>query len=112
MEKYDLSSLDVIVSAAAPLSSETELSAQNRIGGKCRIKQFWGMSETSPIGMMNTDDNMKSGSVGPLVSSTMAKIINPDTGKSLGPYQSGELVLKGPQVMMGYLDDTEKPSEC
>jgi 4-coumarate--CoA ligase len=112
VEKYNLSSLQIIVSAAAPLSSETELAAQNRIGENCRIKQFWGMSETSPIGMMNADHNIKSGSVGPLVASTMGKIIHPETGKSLGPNQSGEFVLKGPQVMMGYYEDIDKTAEC
>jgi len=52
------------------------------------------MSELSPIGTMTSDYNIKSGSVGPLVSNTLGKIIDPKTGKSLAPYQPGELVIK------------------
>ena len=59
------------------------------------------MSELSPLGTMNSDSNQRIGSIGPLVSSTEGKIIDPDTGKSLGPYQRGELCIKGPQVMLG-----------
>jgi 4-coumarate--CoA ligase len=54
---------------------------------------------------------MKPASVGPLVSSTYGKIIDRN-GKSLGPHEPGELVIKGPQVMMGYLDDPDKTAEC
>ena len=70
------------------------------------------MSELSPLGTMNSDSNQRIGSIGPLVSSTEGKIIDPDTGKSLGPYQRGELCIKGPQVMLGYLNDTERTKEC
>jgi acyl-CoA synthetase (AMP-forming)/AMP-acid ligase II len=48
VDRYDLSSLRMIVSAAAPLSKETEADVWTRIG--CRVKQAWGMSELSPIG--------------------------------------------------------------
>lgn len=122
VDKYDLSSLQVIVSAAAPLSSETEIAVQNRLSssshGKgdkktsCIIKQFFGMSETSPMVALNPDKAAKSGSVGPLVPSSAAKIIDPETGISLGPYKSGELVLQGPHIMMGYLDDIDKTNAC
>ena len=70
------------------------------------------MSELSPLGTMNSDSNQRIGSIGPLVSSTEGKIIDPDTGKSLGPNQRGELCIKGPQVMLGYLNDTERTKEC
>ena len=52
------------------------------------------MSELSPIGTCTSDYNIKSGSVGPLVSNTFGKIIDPKTGKSFAPYQPGELVIK------------------
>jgi long-subunit acyl-CoA synthetase (AMP-forming) len=57
------------------------------------------MSELSPIGTINSDFSIKPASVGPLVSNTYGKILD-ETGKSLGPNEPGELVLKGPQVMM------------
>mmetsp|Transcript_5011 Transcript_5011/g.9936 ORF Transcript_5011/g.9936 Transcript_5011/m.9936 type:complete len:206 (-) Transcript_5011:332-949(-) len=61
---------------------------------------------------MNSDYNAKVGSIGQLCPSTYAKILDIETGKSLGPNEAGELVIKGPQVMMGYHNDPEKTAEC
>jgi len=82
IEKYDLSSLNMIVSAAAPLSKDVEDTVQKRIGAE--VKQAWGMSELSPIGTMTSDFNRKSGSVGPLVSSTFGKVTDPISEKVSG----------------------------
>ena len=111
VEKYNLSSISTIVSAAAPLSRDIAMAVEARVGGKCRVKQGWGMSELSPIGTMNADDAIKSGSIGPLVASTIGKIIDPN-GNSLPPNQAGELVIKGPQVMMGYMNNRAQTKEC
>lgn len=105
VDKYDLSSLKMIVSAAAPLSKETEDAVTNRID--CDIKQAWGMSELSPIGTLNSDYNFKSGSVGPVVSNTHAKIIDPETGKSRGPYEEGELAVKVSEIRSCFLKSTK-----
>ncbi|KAL7513187.1 hypothetical protein ACHAXN_010231 [Cyclotella atomus] len=110
VDNYDLSSLDMIISAAAPLGKETEDAAKKRLDTE--IKQAWGMSELSPLGTMNPDYNIKTGSIGQLVSSTYGKILDTETGKSLGPGKQGELVIKGPQVMMGYLNEPGKTVEC
>jgi acyl-CoA synthetase (AMP-forming)/AMP-acid ligase II len=109
VDNYDLSSLNMIVSAAAPLSKETEQDLLDRIG--CPVKQAWGMSELSPIATFTSDFNIRSGSVGQLTSDTFGKIVD-STGKSLGPGETGELMIQGPQVMMGYLNDPEKTAEC
>jgi len=109
VDKHDLSSLQSIISAAAPLGDDTETAVRNRLG--CTVKQAWGMSELSPIGTYTPTSNTKVGSVGPLVANTYGKVIDAD-GNSLGPNQEGELVIKGPQVMMGYLDEPEKTKEC
>jgi len=110
VENYDMSSLRTIVSAAAPLGKDTENAAKERLN--LDIKQAWGMSELSPVGTIVSDHNQKTGSIGPLVSSTNGKVIDADTGKSLGPNEPGELCIKGPQVMMGYFNDTEKTQKC
>jgi len=109
VDQYDLSSLQCIISAAAPLSKETEKAVKGRIG--CEVKQAWGMSELSPIGTINSDYNMKSGSVGQLISSTLGKILD-ENGRSLPPNTPGELAVHGPQVMLGYLDEPDKTKEC
>ena len=69
------------------------------------------MSELSPIGTINSDYNMKSGSVGQLVPNTLGKILD-ENGRSLPPHTPGELALHGPQVMLGYLDEPDKTKEC
>lgn len=98
--KYDMSSLKMILSAAAPLSKEIEDAVWDRL--EIGVKQAWGMSELSPLGTMNTDDNRRVGSIGEVVPSTQIKVID-DDGNSLGAEEEGELLVKGPQTMMGYL---------
>jgi acyl-CoA synthetase (AMP-forming)/AMP-acid ligase II len=109
VDQYDFSCMKTIVSAAAPLGRETQDAVTERLG--CIVKQAWGMSELSPIGTMTSAFNNKTGSVGPLVPNTFGKILD-ENGKTLGPNQAGELAIKGPQVMMGYLDDPDKTQEC
>lgn len=109
VDKYDLSSLSMIVSAAAPLSKDTEDALMQRIG--CPVKQGWGMSELSPLGTFTNEYNIRSGSVGQLVSNTYGKVVDKD-GRSLPANEDGELMIKGPQVMMGYLNDPDKTAEC
>jgi acyl-CoA synthetase (AMP-forming)/AMP-acid ligase II len=111
VDQYDISSVKTIISAASPLGVDTETAVQKRLV-TCKVKQAWGMSELSPIGTISPSTKIKGGSVGPLVSNTFGKIIDPDSGESLGPNQEGELIIKGPQVMMEYLDEPEKTKEC
>lgn len=109
VDKFDLSSLQVILSAAAPAGAALEEMAERRIG--CTVKQCWGMSELSPLGTSQQDTNVKHGSIGPLAASTLGKIVD-EQGNSLGPHQSGELLIKGPQVMQGYYNEPEKTAEA
>ncbi len=57
VDDYDMSSLKIIVSAAAPLGKETENAVTKRLG--IDVKQAWGMSELSPLGTINSDYNAK-----------------------------------------------------
>jgi acyl-coenzyme A synthetase/AMP-(fatty) acid ligase len=91
VHNYDLTSLKMIMSAAAPLSSDVEETVKARLD--CDVKQGWGMSELSPIGTLNSDFNAKPGSVGPLVPSTYGKIVD-QAGHSLPANESGELLVK------------------
>lgn len=100
----------MIICAAAPLSIDIEKAVEKRLG--CHVKQAWGMSEISPLGTITHDDNMRSGSVGQMAPSTLGKIVDIDTGDSLGPNEEGELLVKGPQVMMGYMGDPDNTQAC
>jgi acyl-CoA synthetase (AMP-forming)/AMP-acid ligase II len=107
IEKYDLSSLKIIFSGAAPLGEELSRACIQRIG--CSIRQGYGMTETSPVTHSSPADpaKMKHGSVGPPAPNTECKLVDPATGAELGPNQEGELCVRGPQIMKGYLNNPE-----
>jgi acyl-CoA synthetase (AMP-forming)/AMP-acid ligase II len=114
VDQYDLSSLKMITSAAAPLGAEIETAARDRLGHGVSIKQAWGMSELSPLGTCVPDDALKnnSGTVGPPCAHTSIKVVDLETGEALPQGEEGEFCVKGPQVMQGYLDLPDKTREC
>ncbi|KAH8264099.1 hypothetical protein KR038_002939 [Drosophila bunnanda] len=106
VDKYDLSSLMVLLCGAAPLSRETEDQIRKRIGVPF-IRQGYGLSEAT-LGVLVQNDNFcKPGSVGVLKLGIYAKVIDPDTGKILGANERGELCFKGDAIMKGYIGDTK-----
>ncbi len=106
VDQLDLSSLKIIACGAAPLGPEVERQVTERIG--CQVKQLYGMTELAPSHMMPDDaPATKQGSVGVCTPATRCKVIDPQTGRELGPNETGELWLAGPQAMKGYLDDPE-----
>ncbi|KAL9894754.1 luciferin 4-monooxygenase isoform 1-T5 [Glossina fuscipes fuscipes] len=106
VDKYDLSSLLVLLCGAAPLSKETEDQIKERIGVPI-IRQGYGLSETTLSVLVQNDNACKPGSVGALKIGVYAKIIDPDTGRILGPNQRGELCFKGDCIMKGYIGDVK-----
>ncbi|KAH8312644.1 hypothetical protein KR044_011858 [Drosophila immigrans] len=106
VDKYDLSSLMVLLCGAAPLSRETEDQIKERIGVPF-IRQGYGLSESTLSVLVQTDDFCKPGSVGVLKVGIYAKVVDPDTGKLLGANERGELCFKGDGIMKGYIGDTK-----
>ncbi len=111
VDKYDLSKLKLIMSGAAPLSADLARAAMARLG--CLVKQGYGLTETSPVTHLNPDDPacVKQGSIGPCVANTEGKLVDCESGTELGPNQSGEIWVRGPQVMKGYLDRPEATAQ-
>eukprot|EP00741_Cyanophora_paradoxa_P016020 tig00000042_g15466.t1 len=108
--KYKLGKLKLIMSGAAPLGPELCQAVSRRL--KCKAVQGYGMTEMSPVShAQHPDDNDSTGSVGFLVPNTVAKLVDVETGKPVGPKQRGELWVKGPQVMKGYWNKDEATRE-
>jgi len=110
VSQYDLTSLQCLMSGAAPLGSELQCNTAKRLN--CIVKQTWGMTELSPVGTITPDDLITSmeslqGTAGQLLPETEAKVINVHTGESVPYHTEGELLLRGPQVMKGYLHEPE-----
>jgi acyl-CoA synthetase (AMP-forming)/AMP-acid ligase II len=107
-DEYDLSSLRYAFCGAAPLDVEIAERAEARLG--CRIRQGYGMTEASPGTHQVYDDdfpNLPAGSIGRLAPNTEARLVAPGTDDDVEPGTPGELLIRGPQVMAGYLGNPE-----
>ncbi len=107
VDEFDLSSLQFVLSGAAPLSAELELACSERLG--CRMLQGYGLTETSPTTHSVPDDlaGQMPGSIGPPVPNTECRIIDLVTGEDAPAGEPGELCIRGPQVMKGYLNNPQ-----
>lgn len=108
VDKYDLSSLIELFSGAAPLGQELATEVKNRIG--CRVVQGYGLTETSPVTHVyniTKTDRDKLSSVGPAIPNTEVMIVDVATGEPLGRNENGEIWIRGPQVMKGYLNNPD-----
>ncbi|MFG2135426.1 4-coumarate--CoA ligase family protein [Streptomyces sp. NPDC048650] len=104
VDDYDLSSLRHIVCAAAPLDAELAGACSRRLGLPT-VRQAYGMTELSPgtHAVPLDEPAPPPGAVGKLVPSTELRIVGLEAGEDLAAGASGEIVIRGPQVMKGYL---------
>jgi acyl-CoA synthetase (AMP-forming)/AMP-acid ligase II len=102
---HDLSSLRYGICGAAPLDTAVSSRAEAVLG--CPIRQGYGMTEASPGITLVPEDGFRdvpAGSVGTLLPSTEVRLVDPATGEDAA---EGELWVRGPQVMAGYLNNPE-----
>lgn len=106
IDKYDLSSLKMLNSGAAPLTKELVEAVHKRKGLK--VKQGYGLSETSPTTHMQPWESWLTavGSAGILLPNQEAKFISPEE-KEVPEGQVGELWIRGPNIFKGYLNNVE-----
>ncbi|TYP70187.1 long-chain-fatty-acid--CoA ligase [Paenibacillus methanolicus] len=110
IREYDLSSINICISGAAPLPHEVQERFEAITGG--RLIEGYGLTEASPVTHANPIwEHRKKGSIGVPFPDTIAKIVHPETGEDLPTGMMGELAVRGPQVMKGYWqrpDETAK----
>lgn len=113
VNNYDLSHLERFSSGAAPLSAEILALLEKKFPGT-GFKQGYGMTESCscitahPPGKMGYEYAFR---VGTIVANTEVKIIDPETGAELGRNQPGEILARGPQIVMGYLNNPKATRE-
>ena len=113
VEDYDLSSLRTVFSGAAPLDGELGQALADRLG--VTVLQGYGMSELSPVSHFTPEamaDSVSCESVGFAVPNSENRLLDPATREEIPKPESGvsargELCVKGPNVMLGYLDDAD-----
>ncbi len=108
VHKYDLSSLKIALSGAGPLMREVQEQFERVTGG--RIVEGYGLSEASPVTHANPIyGKRKLGSIGLPWPDTDARIVDIRTGEQTLPVgETGELVIRGPQVMKGYWNNPDE----
>ncbi len=107
--RLDFSNLKFCISGAAPFPVDGIKELESVIGAN-KVIEVYGMTETSPIIAMNPREGKKKiGTVGLPVQSTRVRLVDLETGKrDVAMGREGELIVQGPQVMMGYLNKPEE----
>lgn len=101
VRRYGIRSIRACISGAAPLPVEVQEAFEKLTRG--RLVEGYGLTEAGPVTHANPLNGLrKVGSIGIPFPNTEAKIVDLATGQDLPPGQIGELVVRGPQVMMGY----------
>jgi long-chain acyl-CoA synthetase len=110
IDKINLTSIRGCFSGSAPLPLEVIKEFESRTGAI--IVEGYGLTETSPVTHINpfgTGSQRKVGSIGVPISDTVCKVVDiADSSLEMPIGQPGELLIKGPQVMRGYL---KRPDE-
>ncbi|MCU1569726.1 MAG: 4-coumarate--CoA ligase 1 [Naasia sp.] len=112
VDRYDLSSVRAILSGAAPFDEALGRALAQRLDA--RVRQGYGMTELSPVSHVIPPDrdDISLGSIGVPVANVESKLIDTETGEEIdlpaeGRSRPGELLVRGPNVMIGYLDRDE-----
>ncbi len=110
VRKFGISSVKACISGAAPLPVEVQEAFEKLTRG--RLVEGYGLTEASPVTHSNPLRGLrKVGSIGIPIPGTDARIVDLATGEPLPPGQIGELAIRGPQIMLGYLgkDESDQP---
>ena len=107
----DLGALDLVAVGGAAFPADTHRALADRLPW-CAIGQGWGLTETSgAVCVPRRGEGTTPGSVGCLLPETELRVVDLEGGEDLGPGHDGELWVRGPQVMAGYLGRPETTEE-
>lgn len=111
IDDHNLSALRLILCGAAPLADDVAQAFTARLG--CQIRYGYGLTEVSPLSHASLVDpgSHKPGSVGYCLPNTECRIVDYSSGAELDADQQGEICIRGPQVMKGYLGNPEATAE-
>ncbi|CAN1802199.1 4-coumarate--CoA ligase-like 9 [Linum perenne] len=111
-KKYDLSSLFVLGCGGAPLGKDVAEKFMEKFPN-VDIIQGYGLTESGGGGtrMINAEESKHYGSAGRISENLEAKVVDPETGEALGPEQRGEIWLRGPVIMQGYVGNDKATAE-
>ncbi|KAI4469982.1 long-chain-fatty-acid--coa ligase [Holotrichia oblita] len=101
VDKYDLSHVERAMVGAGPISEDLEKAVKKRTGIK-QVGQGYGLTESTVALTFTPFDTEKHGSCGKLLPHLSAVVKDLETGRNLGPNQTGELCFKGGVIMKGY----------
>jgi acyl-CoA synthetase (AMP-forming)/AMP-acid ligase II len=105
VDHYKFPHLKTLFSGAAPLGIELTEAVEKRLNVK--IRQGYGMTEASPATHYTVAGLERAGTVGQLLPSMECRIIDPETGTDAALGERGEVWVRGPNVMKGYLNNPE-----
>ncbi|MCA9089110.1 MAG: MFS transporter [Planctomycetaceae bacterium] len=117
-DQEQFKSLDLVVVGAEKMPVDLAEEFKEKFG--ITPSEGYGTTELSPVAAVNIPDHRsdnlfqqgtKLGTVGRPLPGVLAKVVSPDTGEDLGFSKEGLLLIKGPNVMMGYLNEPEKTAE-
>jgi acyl-[acyl-carrier-protein]-phospholipid O-acyltransferase/long-chain-fatty-acid--[acyl-carrier-protein] ligase len=118
LEREDLASIRVAIAGAEKMRLELADAFWEKF--HLDLHQGYGCTETSPVVAVETAGRKEQsqlgcaerGSVGRPMPGMAVRVVNPETFETLGPGQEGLLLVKGPSVMAGYLDEPEKTRQA
>jgi long-chain acyl-CoA synthetase len=109
--RADYSTLRACRTNAAPLPPSVKTDFDTLVGRDVLVEGY-GLTETSPLTHANPIHRAKAGSIGIPLPDTDARIVDLESGRDVVPGESGELMIRGPQVMRGYWNRAEETAQA
>jgi long-chain acyl-CoA synthetase len=108
--RADYGALRACRTNAAPLPPSVKAAFDSLVGREVLVEGY-GLTETSPLTHANPIERARPGSIGVPLPDTDARIVD-DAGRAVPPGSTGELLIRGPQVMLGYWNRPEETARA